>query len=535
MRRLVLFLLPFLLFSCGTEDVPKTAETSPPERIRIGIRKEPKSLNPYLVNSPAGDAVVGRLFPRLFREELSFENNMPVLTPRLVKAHQWDETGLVLTMELKPGLMWSDGAPLTTKDVGYSLDIQKDKTIAWYLSDVDTAPTGWEIVDDQKMTITFAAKSLFNILNLNEGRIIPAHHFGNIPTDQWRDRDWSKDLVVFGPYKPSTYDPGQRLVLEPLKPGTAPVLGFAFIADKERLYQLLLNKEMDMAWPLPVERVPDIRAHLTSHIFQDLSYTFIGWNPIQPKAFKDNDGASPAELHRTHPHPLFSDVRIRKALTLAMNRKDYNQRVWDGEVSIPATPWRSGLPYFNDRREARTFDREAAGKLLDEAGWTLVNGKRVKNGKPFAFTVICNAGSEYRKLYLLAIQEDMRVMGIDMQIDLQEPGLYFQNMQTRNYDAIFGKLTTGTHPTLNYTFHSSSPFNLTSWTGIDKELEALSSAEVPEEMRDLIAKSEDAFQAQLPMTLLYTGKEVLAASDPNLDVLSNYTDPLYEVSKWRRR
>ncbi|MCG8670610.1 MAG: ABC transporter substrate-binding protein, partial [Pseudomonadales bacterium] len=339
----------------------------------------------------------------------------------------------------------------------------------------------------------------------------------------------------FGPYSIEAWDSGERLLLTSQESGI-PDLGFVFVRDKERLYQLLLSKELDFAWPLPVERMPEVREHLKPIVYRELSYGFIAWNPIDPKALAENGPpdteAELVQLKTDSPHPIFGDVRVRRALTMAMNRDDYNRRIWAGEATIPATPWRAGLPYFTGDLKPLTYNQEEAGQLLDEAGWVLVDGKRVKDGRPLSFEIVSNAGSGYREQYMLAIQQDLRLIGVNVEIALLEPGLYRKRFQFRDFDAMLGKFLSGTQPDMSPIFRSNSPFNLASWTGVDDLLEEIAAAQ-PSEVAALLDRIEARFQEELPWTMLFEGMSIAASSDSNLNPRSTYTNPLYEVERWR--
>jgi len=534
LRYVLFFLLCLFLSFCRDAETPPV-ETSDDERIEIGIRREPDSLNPYLTRTRTGLMFASRLYPQLFRGDPRFENNMPVLTPVLLASHSW-EGPLDLSLTLHSDLKWSDGHPLTTRDLAYSFSVQKDPAVGWMKSDNELLPESWVIKDERTILVHFNTQSLFCLQSLNEGFIIPEHHFSKTPTDKWLEVDWSKDMVVYGPYQVETYEPGQRLILGPLPGKKAPQLGFAFVRDKESLYKALLAKEFDLAWPMPHERIADVQKKLTSFSFENLSIGYIGWNPIDPGVVADVPPSGLAELERLkkeHPHFVFSDARVRNAMTLAMNRVSYNKRIWAGESRVPATPWRAGLPYYSGEKQARGYDPAGAEKLLDEAGWLLKDGVRVKDGRPFKFTILCLSGNSQREQYVLAIREDLRKLGITMEIELQELGLHINALELRHFDAAFSVFGLGTYPDLSALYHSSAPYNHHSWTSADALLEQTGNADTVEELRASISKLEELYDQVQPITLLYVGKLLVGSSDPTLQGRGYYDDPLLEVENWR--
>jgi peptide/nickel transport system substrate-binding protein len=347
-------------------------------------------------------------------------------------------------------------------------------------------------------------------------------------------RDWSKDLVVYGPYRLDEGATAEQFVLRSLEPGGLPDLGFAIVRDKETHYQLLRAGQADFSWTLPVARIPEIRTSLQAVFYPEHSFGFLGWNPIDPAALaggKPFDKAALTAIKQQSPHPLFGDVRVRRALTLALNREGYIERFWYGATSVPATPWQAGLPYHASAVQVAPRDPGAAGALLDEAGWLLADGRRQKDGTALAFTVISVAGSEIREQYLLAIQRDLAQLGITMEIDFQEASRFIQNCVGGNYDAMLGLFQTPSRPDLSALYHSESQYNFTSWTAVDDLLTRVSDAGDGQTLRAGLTALEAAFVRDCPLTLLYEGIKVGAARK-ELRQRANYLDPLFAVEQW---
>lgn len=537
MKKTLLSLLFILLAAaCWSPPEPSRGEV---DVLRIGMRRAPDSLNPYLSTSAEGEMISYRLFPSLFREQPVFEDGLPRLEPYLVKRYTWDETGTSLELELRQDWNWSDGRPISADDVAYSFSLQNHPDIPWFASSSKALIKDWQVLDSLRLRVSFSRPSPFHLLNLNEGVIVPKHHFETVAVSAWAEKDWTKDLVVFGPYRVAEVIPGERLILQRISEG--PDLGIAVVRDKQTLYRLLLNQELDFAWQLPVERREDIQARLEPVFFNDLSYAFIGWNPIQPDRFRENPPQNRADLQRLlaeAPHPLFSDARVRRAMTHAMRLERHALRFWGGGT-VPHNPWLAGLPYFPSQKLTRGYDRAAAERLLREAGWVELDGMRQKDGVPFRFTVICNAGSPIREHYLLAVRADLKELGIEMRIDLQEAGRYIENCGNRQYDAMFGAIRAGTRPDLSGFYHGEAAldggYNYTCWTSIDRELEAIRDALTLAEVRTALATIERRFYEDQPLTMLYGSQTIAACSRPALAVKANYLDPLFQVETWHEK
>ena len=538
--RIVVLIFFTMLMACSTPpQTPASEQTGETDRLRVGMRRGPDSLNPFLSTTQSGLIIASRLFPKLFYEEPQIIEGRPGLSPRLVETYSWDASQTTLTLVLKDDLRWSDGNKLTSADVAFSLSLRENVDVAWLFAGIKPAIIEWHTPSAKVITIRFERASPFNLMNLNESFILPAYHFGAVPENKWRETDWAEDLVTFGPYRIKLVDSDERLFLEGIAPDI-PDLGIAFIRERETLYQLLVSEELDFAWGLPQERIADIRKHLNPVIYSNLNYSFVGWNLLDPSKV-ENPPETPAQLERLRqaaPHPIFGDANVRQAMTYGMNRAAYLNRFWDGMSQIPTSPWGAGLPYYQPAHTPRDFDPDQAATLLDAAGWRIENGVRRKNGRELRFTVISLAGSAMREQYLLAIQADLEQLGVAMEIELQEVSKYVDALQTRKFDAYFGVFHTGSNPDLSQLYHSEAAlaggYNYISWGAVDALLEDVRDVSDVSALSDGLLEMERIFYQQQPLTLLYKGLEIGASTKNGPKAKSNYLDPLFRVETWTR-
>lgn len=139
--------------------------------------------------------------------------------------------------------------------------------------------------------------------------------------------------------------------------------------------------------------------------------------------------------------PLFADARVRKALTMGFDRETARKNRIERYGKVPTVLL---FDSFNPSLvevtgEQYAFDLEAAGRLLDEAGWTLAEtGIREKDGAPLAVSLIYNAPNPIMDVVVPQMQADYRTLGIDLlaeplpfgaleeRINSGEYGMYFQ-------------------------------------------------------------------------------------------------------------
>ena len=125
----------------------------------------------------------------------------------LAESMEADETGLVYTMKLKDGLLWSDGEPLTADDIVYSYESTNATNGNLF---VDEQPIAVEKIDDLTVQFTLPAvcASAFELLS-SEVSIIPKHIFeekGSFDINMLEET-----VVGAGPYKLAEYSTGQYL------------------------------------------------------------------------------------------------------------------------------------------------------------------------------------------------------------------------------------------------------------------------------------------------------------------------------------
>lgn len=116
------------------------------------------------------------------------------------------------------------------------------------------------------------------------------------------------------------------------------------------------------------------------------------------------------------------DVKVREAIARGVDRNAIGRAVvspleapvvlQDNFIFMP------GQEGYEDSFGGLEFDQEAAGKLLDEAGWTLEGEVRTKDGKPLAFSVIVPAGTKSNADRASQIMTNLKALGL--QVDMQE-------------------------------------------------------------------------------------------------------------------
>jgi len=151
--------------------------------------------------------------------------------------------------------------------------------------------------------------------------------------------------------------------------------------------------------------------------------------------------------------PLFRDVRMRRAIAHALDRRQFVDRVLFGEGRVADAPISSGIAFAHARDLAMpAFDTAQAARFLDSVGWrrdgTAVRTSRgvsgTADGTPLVvgFTAMPGQG-----VYGDLLRAQLRAVGVDLRIELLEPAVFGQKVFTaRDFDTAIVAYCNGTDP-----------------------------------------------------------------------------------------
>jgi peptide/nickel transport system substrate-binding protein len=328
---------------------------------------DPSSLimDRYLIGMDE-DPVV--LYPRMVREVPSQENG-------LWKVYEVNgEERMTITYRLRKGLKWSDGQPITSKDIKFSWEVRTSPNVPCASNAIDLKVEKVETPDDYTAIFYFKQADVegFRVGLLRYPEHIFREEFKNSPEKIVNDPFW-QDPVGNGPYKLAKWLKGERLEFEP-----NPYWFYGEPVAKKIIEYVVPNSNTIMAKLLAGEL--------------DIAFN-TGFTPQQVSTIKESKGiginVTVQPLSATHEHlrlnvedPILSDVRVRKALAYATNRDEIDKVVYAGQFAL-SYDWFDNHKIL-DRSSAiiYPYDPSKANALLDEAGWKLgPDGYRYKDGK----------------------------------------------------------------------------------------------------------------------------------------------------------
>ncbi len=391
------------------------------------IEAEPPTLNLLLATSDARSQYIGR---NVFDLLLELDLDSLEMKPSLATTWEISDDHLHYTFHLRNDVKFTDGVPLTTKDVKATIDLIMDPAndtaeLRNYLQDIESI----DVIDD--FTIRFNMKRTYfrHLLVLGDFPIVPAHIYA---TGDLGKNPANRAPIGSGPYIFEKWDTGSQIALKRNENywGKKPYLTqriFKIIPDNNAAFQAVERHDIDMQ-DIPAEQwVRKTNTEKFQKEFQKLvldsqvpgylsRFNYIGWNMRKPQ---------------------LADKRVRQALCMLFDRQQIIDKVFYGFGTIATTDVFFKSPDSNTNLKPWPFDPERAKKLLDEAGWTDSDsdGVRDKDGVKLEFDLsYASSVPEYDQLGAV-YQEELRRAGIRMTLNPIEWATFAVRVQERKFDA----------------------------------------------------------------------------------------------------
>jgi peptide/nickel transport system substrate-binding protein len=281
--------------------------------------------------------------------------------------------------------------------------------------------------------------------------IVPEHVYGAVPRGALKTSDLMRRPVGSGRFRFVRWEPGVRLELGA---DTANYRGrpkldrliWTISSDAPSAATKLFSGEADF-WealtPDQLSRVASTPA-LRVQPYPGLQYVFMGMNLHERKG--------------TRPHPIFGDLAVRRALSMAVDRRAILRNVFDTIGEISHGPFPRTQSVADTTLEPPPYDVARAKALLDSAGWREgPGGVRQKQGRPLKFTLEVPQSSKGRMAYAVLLQQQLRNVGAQVDVDPIDYPTLLARQDARDFDAAMMAFSTdpGAGGTKQY-WHSSA-------------------------------------------------------------------------------
>ena len=380
--------------------------------------------DPQRTGSRAGTEIIAMLSDSL----VAIAADMKTIEPGLAESWTVSPDGLTYTFTLRKDVKFCDGRPMSSDDVVYTLK-------RWL--DPDTkSPTKSRAGDVKEIaavdpyTVRYILNKPFSellyqlalafsaIVDKNSVEKLGAdfgvtgfNGVGPFCWDSWKMRNElvlkRNDSYVWGPKQYDNHGPAK----------VDKVVWRVVPEDNTRIAALETGQG-DISYVMPFWAVDRLRKSPRTAVVKAPSF---GWTAfIGIKVDRET----------------MADVRVRRALLLAIDQKAMAETIWAGEAEPARTYIAPGVLDHDPGLEARAvkFDKSQASRLLDEAGWKEgSSGMRMKDGKKLA-PIMYGQGTTMWRSVLESVQGQLRDVGIDMQLQLFEPAAAITKMRTNEFD-----------------------------------------------------------------------------------------------------
>ncbi len=437
--RLLLTTALALVAACGGgTDAPATG-TEEGGTMVVVIPAEPHTLFPPRASGTQDLAVVASVFDRLAEigPDLSTIGDAG-FSPRLASGWDWAADSLSIAFHLDPRIRWHDGAPLRAEDVRYTFHVYTADAVAsevrGLLGNIDSV----SVRDSLTAVVWFKRRTPQQFMDATYTMfILPSHLLASLPDSALVNAPFGRAPIGTGRFRFSRWDAGSRLeiVSDTSNPRGRAVLDrviWTFVADLGAATVKLFAGEADFLERIRVENIPQVATTPSLRLETNLPllYGFVGFN-LQARRTPKSAGP---------PHPVLGDLRVRRALAMAVDRPRMVRSVFDslGMVAFGPAP-RVLIPDTASLR-AIPYSLESAKALLDSAGWTDTNGDGVREheGVSLAFDLLIPSTSAARVSFAQLLQAAFKEVGAKVTLVSLDPSALEPRLNSRDFDAWMG-------------------------------------------------------------------------------------------------
>ena len=387
------------------------------EELRIGVRAGGESMDPHLSAVGTNVSSVRNVFGTLVMLD-------PQLQPYPGLAESWEIVDdLTWRFHLREGVLFHDGSSFDAADVVHSIEripvaAGTDSGLMTHIQRIADVT----VIDDHTIEITTVAPAPTLLMDLSRVFIIPAETPIDTPASAFNS---GEAAIGTGPFRMVSFSPREQLVLEPFEDYWGEVSQFSRVVfneinnDSARVAALVSDR-VHLIDAVPAGDIPRIEGTGSHTIYRSpsavLMIMFMDFREETPRVAA-NDGSPLPE------NPL-RDLRVRQALSMAINREAIASRIMEGNA-VPANQFiTEGFFGFSDDLPPLEFDPAAARELLAEAGFP----------DGFRITVNCTSDSQPNDGALCAALGPMLTqIGLTVTVDALPRAVYFPGQATFEY------------------------------------------------------------------------------------------------------
>ncbi|MEM7246738.1 MAG: ABC transporter substrate-binding protein, partial [Acidobacteriota bacterium] len=306
----------------------------------------------------------------MFNTLVKVHPNTLEIIPEL--AHRWEEIdgGREIIFHIDPDAKWSDGKPITSKDVAHTFDMIFHDKIVEVVYKTSLENTGWigtEVIDEHTIKCKWDRSSWGNIIGMEDFFIMPAHA---IDMDTYLEEWIFEPKVVSGMYELGPYEEGSYFSFirrddfwgegkrQFIGMGNFDRITWKYYRNSDLYFEAVKKGDIDFALITRAQRWAE-----------DCDFERVqkGW--IQKVKMYQRQPEVPSQMAFNLEHPIFKDRKVRKALMWLYDREYLIEELFYDQYASKQSFWANSV-YANPDNEEISFNPRKALELLAEAGWT---------------------------------------------------------------------------------------------------------------------------------------------------------------------
>lgn len=412
-----------ILMGCtgGAEETASSSEENQ-NMVTVAWPRDVGEMNPHVYNP-------SQLFAQsmIYEPLVSYEEDGE-LVPQLAESWAISEDGKEYTFSLRQGVQFSDGTAFNAAVVKKNFDaILMNKELHGWLGFISKIAKT-EAVDEHtfKLTLTEAYSPTIQELAV----VRPVRFLGEAGFPE--DGDTSNGVnepVGTGPWTLEEYKVDE----------------YAIFARNDKYWG-----EAPAVEKVKVKVIPDAETRVLAFEKGELDLIY-GEGVISIDSFKQLESTGSYETEVSEPvatrqlvmnttKEQLSDERVRQALHYGFNKEAMVEGVTSGVEEKADFILPTNFPYTKDVKiESVEYDVDKANQLLDEAGWTLSEGKTVreKDGQPLEIELMYDSAESVQKAMAETLQAEWAALGVKLNITGVELAVQVQRFKDNEFDLNF--------------------------------------------------------------------------------------------------
>lgn len=345
------------------------------------------------------------------------------LVPGLAERWEVSPDGLEYRFFLAPDAVWEDGTPVTSADAVFTIRKAADPKVP--------SPVFKPLFADLERVEAIDARSFRARFRRRDGERGFAFTVPLLPEKRFAGKNFARARenrapLSNGPYRLLEWKTQQSIELERNPrwkgtPGNFDRILFRVVPENAVAYRSLVEGDLDEAWidqSLKERSASDRRFAACCRVveFYNLDYNYIALN---------------------NRSPLFSDGRVRRALTMLLDRPAIVRGLYGGSARMISGPWAPDSPAYDATVTPLPFDPRAAIALLEQAGWrdTDRDGTRDSGGRELEFDLLVSAGSTAGRQINEIFALELGRAGVKARLRTLEWASFIERVDTGDYEA----------------------------------------------------------------------------------------------------